>query len=103
MSKERRLEVSAMLKALLGSSNVYFHADQNTNMKYPAIVYKVDSYKSKHANDKPYAVTRAYQIMVIDANPDSEIPEKVAALPTAKWVTGYTTNGLTHSVFKINY
>lgn len=98
-----RLELNNLLKSILGSDNVYYQPPKNITMKYPAIRYSTDRIQAAHANDKPYKIDTAYQIMVIDANPDSTLPLAIAALPSASWVTGYTRDNLNHYVFKLYY
>ncbi len=48
-------------------------------MRYPAIVYNLDYIENKHADDGVYLSNRRYQVIAIDANPDSELIEKIAS------------------------
>jgi len=41
--------------------------------------------------------------MVIDKDPDSEIPGMVAKLPLCKFVRHYTTDNLNHDVYRLYY
>lgn len=72
-------------------------------MKYPAIVYKRDSAKSEHADNRPYAFTQRYQVTVIDGNPDSDILAKVAQLPQCVFVRHFTADMLNHDVFTLYF
>jgi hypothetical protein len=72
-------------------------------MQYPAIVYKRGNARTEHADDTPYSNTLAYVITVIDKNPDSLIPAKIAGLSTARHVQSYTYNNLNHDVYNIYY
>lgn len=98
-----RLQLSAILRGILGSNNVYFQPATNTELKYPAIVYKLDDIKTVHADDKLYKYTKAYLVTVIDKNPDSLIPEKVLKLPMCKLVRPFTSENLHHTVFRLYY
>ena len=74
-----RLELQKLLENV--TTNVYFQPPTNVQLKYPCIIYKRDFADTKFADNEPYGYKRRYMITVIDQNPDSEIPEKIAALP----------------------
>lgn len=101
-----------MLKALPGtlpdvsSANkyhVYFQADQNTNMIYPAIVYERVGVDALHANDGLYKRDKQYQVTIIDRNPDSPIPDAVAYLRHARFVDHFKRDGLNHDIYTISF
>jgi len=98
-----RLLLQADLEALLGSSNVYFQPPNNLAMQYPCIVYKRDAADTKFADNAPYSYTKRYQVTVIDKNPDSLIPDKVAALPLCVFNRHFTAGSLNHDVFILYY
>lgn len=97
----QRLELQALLVDLLGSSNVYFQPPPTVSMKYPCIVYNRDNVVIHFANNKPYKHKKRYQITIIDSNPDSEIPDKVAELPTCSFDRFFTTDNLNHDVYNL--
>lgn len=99
----QRLQLQTLLENLLGSRNVYFQPPSTLQMKYPCIVYSRNAGDTKFANDKPYAQTTGYQVMVIDANPDSLIPGKVASLPLCSFNRHYTKDNLNHDVYNLYY
>ena len=72
-------------------------------MDYPCIVYSRADLDTKYANDIPYATKTRYKLTIIDANPDSNIPDKIAALPMSSFVTHYTADNLNHDIFNIYY
>ena len=96
-----RTELHEVLKDLLGSDNVYFQPPPNIQMAYPCIVYQRDSSQTVFADDNPYSYTQRYQVMVIDRDPDSDIPAKLAALPMCLFVRFYTADNLNHDVFNL--
>ena len=98
-----RLELQLVLEELLGLTNVYYQPPSTVIMKYPAIVYSRDMMGITFANDKVYTTETAYEVIVIDKNPDSIIVGKVAKLPTAKFNRNYTADNLNHDVFIIHY
>lgn len=98
-----RIELHKVLALVLGSSNVYYQPPSTMTMSYPAIVYSRDAMATKYANNAVYGVTTAYEVIVIDKNPDSLIPGKVALLPTCKFNSNYVADNLNHDAFTIQY
>lgn len=70
-------------------------------MVYPCIVYKRDDVDVLYAGNRPYRSTKRYQVTVIDQDPDSEIPDKVASLPLSSFERHYTADYLNHDVFNV--
>ena len=99
----RRLELDAILRSTLGTSNVYFQPPPSLMMKYPAIVYARDYDAVSHADNKLWSRTKRYQVTVIDADPDSEIPDRVAELPMCKLTRTYKSDNLNHDTFSIYF
>lgn len=97
----QRLELQTLLVTLLGSNNVYFQPPPTVKMQYPCIVYHRDSLDTIFADNKPYKTDKRYQVTVIDANPDSDIPDKVAALPQCTYDRFYTADNLNHDVYNL--
>lgn len=98
-----RLTLQAMLEEILGSRNVYFQPPTSAKMRYPAICYKLSNIDNTHANDGVYASQKSYEIIVIDDDPDSAIPDRVNRIPTANFVRPYVADNLNHWVFQITY
>lgn len=96
-----RQQLQDLLKTILGSDNVYFQPPSSVNMSYPAIVYKRDDIDTKYADNNPYKHQNRYQVTVIDANPDSDIPDKVAMLAMCAFDRSYTADNLNHNVFNL--
>lgn len=97
----QRSTLHDLLVNTLGSSNVYFQAPPNLQMQYPCIVYKRERVSTKFANNGLYRYLKRYQITVIDRDPDSLIPDAVAALPLCSFDRFFVANGLNHDVFNI--
>jgi len=70
-------------------------------MEYPAIVYKRDFAITRFADNSPYRHKKRYQIIVIDPNPDSDIPDLIAQLPLCVFDRFYTADKLNHDVYNI--
>jgi len=99
----RRLDLNTLLTGVLGSTNVYFQPPDSTKMLYPCIVYQRDDAITEFAGNRPYSYTKRYQVTVIDRNPDSEIPDKVAALPMCKFNRFFISDNLNHDVFELYF
>lgn len=97
----QRLELQAILVELLGSSNVYFQPPPSVQMNYPCIVYEREDENTDFANNKPYVSKKRYQVTVIDPNPDSDIPSRVAKLPSCVFDRFYTADNLNHDVYQL--
>lgn len=98
-----RIKLQSLLEDILGSRNVYYQPPPTIQMKYPAIVYSRADIKNTHANDLVYAQNHAYNICVIDKNPDSKIVEKISELPQCSFNKHYEADNLNHDVFKLYY
>lgn len=98
-----RGELHDILVDILGSSNVYFQPPASVKLQYPCILYARDSLWIDHADNTPYRHQRRYLITVVDADPDSEIPDKVAQLPTAQYGRSYSADYLNHDTFRIYF
>jgi hypothetical protein len=95
----RRLLLHQILEAF--TENVYFQPPSNIQLKYPCIIYKRDFADTKFADDKPYNHTKRYMITIIDQNPDSDIPDKVASMPMSLFNRFYTADNLNHDVYSV--
>lgn len=94
-------DLHAVLVGILESSNVYFQPPSTLVMQYPCIVYSRSRRVTNHANNVPYRHVKSYVVTVIDADPGSEIPEKIADLPMCSFDRHYTTNNLNHDVYTL--
>lgn len=99
--EQRRLELHELLAELLGSRNVYYQPPESVRMNYPAIKYSRDDIQNTFANNNVYMQQYAYEITVIDEDPDSEIVDKISKLPTARFERHYTSDDLNHDIYKI--
>lgn len=99
----RRLELQTILEAIPGVRQVYFQPPETAKMVYPCIVYNRDPAWTDSANNGLYRRIQRYQVTVIDRNPDSLIPDKVAELSYTRETSCFSTAGLNHNVFSIYF
>jgi hypothetical protein len=97
----QRLQLHQLLETF--TPNVYFQPPTNVQLEYPCIIYKRDFAETKFADDRPYNHRKRYMVIIIDPDPDSEIPEKVAAMPLSLFNRFYTADNLNHDVFNVYY
>ena len=99
----RRTQLQDILEEILGSEHVYYQPPESTQMKYPAILYSRNLGDTKFANNTPYHHTVQYQLIVIGIDPDLDVLDKVAMLPTCKFVRHYAKGDLHHNVYTLSY
>lgn len=98
-----RVDLQYLLEGLLGSRNVYFQPPANVRMNYPAIVYQLSSLQNVPANNDVYLQRVAYDITVIDEDPESEIASTISKLPLCRFDRFYTAENLNHFVYTLYY
>jgi hypothetical protein len=96
-----RLQLHQLLETFV--DNVYFQPPTNLVMKYPCIVYERDSARTEFADDNPYKHLLRYAVTVIDRDPDSDIPSKVAAMRMSLFNRFYTADNLNHDVYSVYF
>lgn len=96
-----RLQLQQLLETF--TEHVYFQPPTNIVMEYPCIVYRRDFADTKFADDKPYDHRLRYQITIIDRDPDSEIPAKVAAMQMSLFNRFFTVDNLNHDVYNVYF
>lgn len=99
----KRTDLQTILEGLLGSRNVYFQPPESVKLKYPCIIYSRDYGETRFADNLPYNHQIRYKVTVIDSNPDSEILNKVVALPSCSFSRHYTADNLNHDVYNLYF
>jgi hypothetical protein len=95
----RRLQLHDILLSFV--PNVYFQPPPNIALKYPCIIYHRDFAVTEFADNEPYHNEIRYLITVIDRDPDSDIPAKVAAMPKSLFNRFFTSDDLNHDVYRV--
>lgn len=98
-----RLQLQTLLEELLGSHEAYFQPPASVFMSYPAIVYSLYDIQNTYANNGVYTQDTAYQVTVIDEDPDSEIVKKISKLPRCSFDRAYRSDNLNHTVFTLYF
>lgn len=99
-----RIDLHNKLVEILGSSNVYFQPPESIKIKYPAIIYSLDSIQSRFANNQTYQQKRRYKITYITKDPDSALIDIFPqALSPVDFDRAYTADNLYHYVYTLYY
>jgi hypothetical protein len=100
---DKRLSLQSELESLLGSRNVYFQPPATIKMKYPAIVYTLKTIDNIHANNAVFKQDTAYDVIVIDRDPESSIASRVSMMPKCSFDRFYVADNLNHFTFTLYY
>lgn len=98
---DSRLKLHAELEEACGNKNVYFQPPATVSLRYPAILYRRKEIRSDHADNIPYKQGTAYEVTVMDFDPDSIIVKRVSTLPKCYHDRFYAADNLNHDVFVI--
>lgn len=99
-----RLKLHEELCELLGNENVYYNPPESLKMSYPCIRYNLSGMDHKHANDRIYNSTNRYELIVIDHDPDSDIPNRILShFQMCRFDRKYVSNNLNHFAITIYY
>lgn len=96
-----RPDLQIIFEKILSSRNVYFMPPENVRMNYPAIMYSLGSIDKLHANDSTYKLLTAYDVTLIDKNPDTEFLVPILALQYCSFDRFYRADNLNHWVFTL--
>lgn len=96
-----RLDLDHALAEIIGADHLYFQPPETVKMKYPCIVYERNKAKTDFADNFPYMYRKAYSVTVIDRNPDSPYPDRIAQLPMCVFDRHFKFDNLNHDVFTI--
>lgn len=99
----QRSDLQALLEEILGSRNVYYQPPETIKLNYPCIIYELDDRGSFDADNIKYHKYKAYSIMVIYKNTDSDLPDKIYDLPMCSHQRSYTSDNLYHDVFRLYF
>lgn len=96
-----RRDLHIILKKI--TDNVYFQPPESLKIIYPCIIYSRDYKNTQYADNLSYIHKNRYSIIVIDKDPDSLLPDKVADLPCASFSRHYTSDNLNHDAFDLYF
>ena len=104
---ERQDELHALFSDLMASvvgvenTHVYFQPPEGFKIEYPCIIYELDRISIMYANNVPYSQAARYSLTLIDRDPVSELPFRIAELPYCRHDRRFVTDNLYHDTFTI--
>lgn len=102
-SLQLKLETIIDITEPNGDKHVYFNSPSGHDMVYPAIRYNIKTINGSYANNSVFLQQKAYELTLIDRNPDSVYIEKILQLPYCKFDRFYPANNLNHWTFTLYY
>lgn len=104
MANASRLKLHEELCEILESEWAYYQPPASLKMNYPCIRYRKTDVNTLKANDKNYRKVNQYELIVIDANPDTEIPDRILDhFSMCQFDRMYTSDNLNHYVLTLYY
>lgn len=100
---QSQTEIQTLLEGVLGTRNVYFQPPEAQNLKYPCIVYILDTIRSDFADGNPYKIHERYQVTHISRNLNSEVTDKLIQLPMSRFTSFFVRDGLNHHNYAIYF
>lgn len=100
---KNRADLGDIFRGILGTRNVFFQPPENTKLEYPCIIYNFSNFDTKKADNIDYLRSRAYEVTLIDRNPDSPYVDKLQDLQYCKMDRVFKNENLYHFAFTIIY
>lgn len=98
-----RVELQTILETILGSRNVYFQPPENLKLKFPCIVYELDSIEKREADNAKYQLNNRYTLTYIDSDPESDVPYELLNLEYTSFDRAFVSDNLNHWVISIYF
>lgn len=100
---KNRIELQTLLEELLGSRNVYFQPPENIKLKYPCILYELNDFDTRKADDLDYLRNRRYTVTLIHRDPDNELIDAIQDLQYCDMDRVFISDNLYHYVFTLYF
>ena len=98
-----RVELDRILRATLGSSNVYFDPPESFKLRYPCIVYDLGAHNERKADNSTYIRTKRYNMTYITMDADDPMVDTLEDLEYCHLNRPYASDGLFHYAFDIYF
>lgn len=100
---DRRLELDAILRNVLGNNNTYFEPPTSVIMHYPCIRYSRSYIDTLYADNNPYLRHKRYELILIYEDADDDLPDKLMDELTVNHERHYVADNLHHDVFTMYF
>lgn len=105
VTKTKREKLHGILCDILESKNCYFSPPSSIQLNYPCFIYNAEGERTRHADNIRYFHRTPYSLTLIDADPESEIAERLfnSNLMYLRHDRTYVSDGLNHFVFTLYF
>ena len=100
---QTRVELDRILRTTLGSTNVYFDPPESFKLKYPCIVYSLNTNVENFADDSVYRRMKRYSLLYITKNADDPMIDILDDLRYCRMNRFYASDGLFHYAYDIYF
>lgn len=100
---QRRVELQRLLEGMLGTRNVYFQPPTGLKLKYPCIVYNLDTADDVHADDLIYRRLYQYSLTYITKNPEDPMRDEIDNLRYCRFNRFFASDNLNHFVYTLYF
>lgn len=80
---------------------VYFQPPTGTKIEYPCIVYELERFDVRYADNAPYALYDEYLIKYITRDPDDPVRSQLIFLPRCRSEKMFINDNLYHYPFTL--
>lgn len=103
--REQREAIQELLESVEGVKKVYYQPPESVKLKYPCIIYDMDSLNTKHADNSRYLSIPKFSITLIDFDPESEIQREILDLDGCRisFNRHFTSDNLHHWSYDLYY
>lgn len=84
-------------------NNVYFQPPTGKLLSYPCLIYELDNYSGKHADNYLYTSNDEYSITYITRDPDDAVIRQIAHLPLCRMTNSSMSDNLYHYYYKLYF
>lgn len=99
----RRTELHEKFCELLGSRRVYFQPPESVRLSFPCIVYNLDQFDIKRADNELYLGRDRYAVTLISKDPDEPLVRELLKWPLCSFNRFFTADNLNHWTYEIYY
>lgn len=98
-----QLELHEILRNVLGSGFVYFSPPASIQMKYPCIVYELETKDIDYADNIKYRNHQRWTVTLITEDPIDTIHDRLEELPYSNPSRPFIADGLYHFPYTIYF
>lgn len=94
-----RMDLDRVFRSLC--PNVYYQPPESMKLKYPCIIYSMNTIKTQKADNRSYTMEVAYSVRYVTLDPDDPVIFKIAELKYCSSGNHYAKDNLHHYPYTI--